>query len=246
MLAEPADQRTLLNLADLDTEVAKIQHAARALPQHQSIASLMASRQGVADALVAAEIEVDDLAVAVRKAEADLSPVKERLARNQKRVADGSVADGKILRSLTDEVEHLSRRISDLEDAELELMGTLEEATEQRDKIAARKIDIEAKLRTEVEIRDEAVGQLKEAAQDLARARVPMVARLPADLLALYEKLRSATGMGAAPLAARRCGGCQLEATLSDLAEYRKAPANLVLRCGECDRILVRTPESGL
>ena len=38
----------------------------------------------------------------------------------------------------------------------------------------------------------------------------------------------------------------QLEATIADLDAYRRAPANQVLRCVECDRILVRTPESGL
>ena len=34
--------------------------------------------------------------------------------------------------------------------------------------------------------------------------------------------------------------------TIADLDAYRRAPANQVLRCVECDRILVRTPESGL
>ena len=32
----------------------------------------------------------------------------------------------------------------------------------------------------------------------------------------------------------------------ADLDAYRKAPSNQVLRCAECNRILVRTPESGL
>ncbi|AQP43988.1 zinc ribbon domain-containing protein [Tessaracoccus flavus] len=246
MLADPVDQRTLLTLADLDSEVARVQHAARSLPQHKVIADLMAARQRVTDELVASVTAVDDLGVAVRKAESDLVPVRARLERDQQRVSDGSISDGKVLRSLTEEVEHLKRRINSLEDDELELMGRLEDATAHRDKVAAQKAEIESRLRDEVAARDAAVKKLSQEAKDLAATRAPIAAKMPADLLALYEKLRASSGMGAALLRAGRCGGCQLQLTLSDLDSYRRAPADQVIRCAECDRILVRTAESGL
>ncbi|HOA26536.1 MAG TPA: DUF6510 family protein [Arachnia sp.] len=246
MLADPVDQRRLLTLADLDSEMARVQHTARTLPQHAAIAELMANRQTAGDELVASDTEVEDLGAAVRKAEADLLPVRSRLERERQRIADGSVVDAKILRSLTEEVEHVQRRITELEDAELELMGQLEEATERRDKVAAAKEQIDVKLRAEVAARDEAVAALRQEGADLAATRGPIASLIPKDLGALYEKLRANTGLGAAMLRAGRCGGCQLEATIADLDAYRRAPANQVLRCVECDRILVRTPESGL
>ena len=246
MLAEPAAQRTLLRLADLDAETRRVQHAAQTLPQHKSITSLMEARKGVGDELVASENEVDDLTIAVRKAEDDLTPVKERLERNERRVADGSVGDSKVLRSLTEEVEHLKRRIGELEDAQLDLMGALEDATGHRDRIAAQKAEVETRLRDEVAARDEAVSRLRAESQDLHAARGPVAASVPADLLKLYERLLASTGIGAALLQAGRCGGCQLQLTLSDLDMFRKAPANEVVRCTECERILVRTAESGL
>ena len=125
-------------------------------------------------------------------------------------------------------------------------MGQLEEATERRDKVAAAKEQIDVKLRAEVAARDEAVAALRQEGADLAATRGPIASLIPKDLGALYEKLRANTGLGAAMLRAGRCGGCQLEATIADLDAYRRAPANQVLRCVECDRILVRTPESGL
>lgn len=246
MLAEPAVQRTLLTLADLDSEIARVQHAARNLPQHKAITALMEARQGVTDELVASNIEVDDLGIAVEKAETDLTPVKARLERNQQRVDDGSVSDPKTLRSLQDEVAHLTRRIGELEDAQLEVMGQLEDATEHRDKIAGQKAEVETRLRDEVAGRDVAVEKLRKEAADLAETRAPIAAKIPADLMALYERMRASSGLGAAALKAGRCGGCQLQLTLADLATYKKAPADQVLRCVECDRILVRTPESGL
>ncbi|NHB84055.1 hypothetical protein G7085_03680 [Tessaracoccus sp. HDW20] len=246
MLAEPAVQHTLLTLADLDSEIARVQHAARTLPQHKAIAALMEARQGVTDELIASNIEVDDLTVAVDKAESDLAPVKARLERDQQRVDDGSISDPKVLRSLSDEVAHLTRRIGELEDAQLEVMGQLEEATSHRDRIATQKAEVETRLRDEVAARDVAVEKLRRESADLVTTRGPIAAGLPSDLVRLYEKMRASSGLGAAPLKAGRCGGCQLQLTPSDLDTYRRAPANQVLRCVECDRILVRTPESGL
>ncbi|MDO5676850.1 MAG: nucleic acid-binding protein [Propionibacteriaceae bacterium] len=246
MLADPADQRSLLTLADLDSEVARAQHAARSLPQHKAIADLMAARKSVADELVASSTMVDDLQVSVAKAETDLVPVRARLERTEQRVADGSVTDAKTLKSLTEEVGHLGKRIAELEEEQLDVMGRLEDAAAHRDRIAARKTEIEDELRAEVAARDEAVAKLSQEAKDLTADRGPVAAKVPQPLMALYEKLRSSTGLGAALLKAGRCTGCQLQLTLSDLDTYRKAPANQVLRCAECNRILVRTAESGL
>ena len=228
MLADPVDQRTLLTLADLDAEVARVQHTARSLPQHKSIAELMAARQQATDELIISVTEVDDLQVAVAKAEVDLAPVRARLVRDEKRIVDGSVTDGKILRSLQDEVEHLKRRISDLEDDELECMARLEDAAARRDRIAARKAEIEARLREEVALRDEQVARLSQEAKDLSVTRAPIAALVPAD---------ASFGADNDGIGAERMVG---------LRDLLGEPANLVLRCVECDRILVRTEESGL
>ena len=78
--------------------------------------------------LVAAETAVSDLEAEQNRAEAEIQPVRERLNRNQTRIADGTIADPKALSSMVEEVAHLQRRISDLEDAELEIMEQLESA----------------------------------------------------------------------------------------------------------------------
>ena len=113
----------------------------------------------------------------------------------------------------------------------------------QEAEIEAEKIRVAALKARDL---DEAVGKLSQEAKDLAATRAPIAAKLPADLLKLYEKHRASTGLGAAALKAGRCSGCQLQVTVADLDAYRRAPAEQVLRCAECDRILVRTAESGL
>jgi predicted nucleic acid-binding Zn-ribbon protein len=75
---------------------------------------------------------------------------------------------------------------------------------------------------------------------------VPLAADLPADLLTLYDKIRTESGLGAALVRSGRCGGCRIELYGADLARVKSAPADEVVRCEECRRIMVRTQESGL
>lgn len=246
MLAEPADQQKLLNLADLDSEMGRLQHSARSLPQHQRIASLMAERQSVGEALVAATTEVDDLQVALRRAEADLVPVRARLVRDTTRIEDGSISDGKTLKGLIDEKARIERRIVELEEAEFEVMARLEDAETRAGVMASRRDEVETVLRDEVSARDRQVSALGAEAKEVATSRKDLVTIVPPALLSIYEKVRAQRGSGAARLHRGQCTGCQLAIPVADLDGYRKAPANEVLRCIECDRILVRTAESGL
>ncbi len=65
--------------------------------------------------------------------------------------------------------------------------------------------------------------------------------------MALYEKLRAQKGgVGAAALRRRECGGCRLDPERLGPRHHRQQPSDEVVRCEECNRILVRTGESGL
>lgn len=243
MHAEPAVQRELLRLAELDSDIARVTHLAKSLPQHQAIASLMEQRRELADALTAATTNADDLDVAARRAESDLVPVRARLERDRQRLDDGSVTDAKAVQGLVDEIEHLTGRIATLEDEQLEAMSRAEEAAVHRDQLAQQKEAVEQQLRDEVTARDEAVAGLKAEAVGVAQSRKELAAKLQGPLLDLYEKVRATSGSGAGALTGGRCGGCQLQLNVSDLNDIQRAPANAVLRCPECDRILVRTKE---
>jgi len=95
--------------------------------------------------------------------------------------------------------------------------------------------------------RDKALTDIGKDEEFRLAGRQPLVADLPADLIALYEKIREhAGGVGAALLRAGRCEGCRLELSGSERARVRAAAPDEVVRCDECRRILVRTAESGL
>jgi predicted nucleic acid-binding Zn-ribbon protein len=194
-----------------------------------------------------AQIAVDDLTREQKKADQDVEQVKARRTRDQDRMDKGLVTSPKDLERMQQELVSLSRRISELEDTELEVMEQLESAQAERARLTERLAAIEARTTELTVSRDTTAGDVAREAGQVTDQRKVVADGVPADLLALYEKVRAQKGgVGAAALRARRCGGCSLELTAADLGTIAKAPLDEVLRCEECNRILVRTSESGI
>lgn len=190
---------------------------------------------------------VDDLTAEQEKVDADVETVKARRTRDRERMDAGLITNPKDLERMTGELESLERRISTLEDEELEVMERLEAAQGMLTSINDRISAAEVRLAELAATRDERFAEIDTELADLDARRGPAVEGLPDDLLALYGKLReSKGGVGAAHLAQRRCSGCQLGIDAAELAQIKAAPVDEVVRCEECARILVRTAESGL
>jgi predicted nucleic acid-binding Zn-ribbon protein len=245
--AEPAVQLRLLDLQALDARLDQIEHRRRTLPQLAQIAELQARYAGVRDRVVAGETEVSDLERAMAKAETDVEQVRQRAAKDQELLLSGRVTASKELENLQHEIESLARRQSDLEDSELEVMEKLEDARSSLATVTAERDAITAEIDRLTAERDAAWAEGDRDKEWVGSERTKVVPEIPADLLALYEKLRADhNGVGAAALHQRRCEGCRMELTPTDLGRIREAAPDAVLRCEECRRILVRTPESGL
>jgi predicted nucleic acid-binding Zn-ribbon protein len=231
----------------LDSRAAQLRHQRATLPELAEIAELERTRAALTDQARDARIEVDDLTTEQTKVDADVEQVKARRKRDRDRMDQGLIANPKDLERMQHELESLERRITTLEDDELEVMARLEDAQKTLDSVQEQVRVIEERLAALASARDEKAAAIDADLAAVARDRGPAVDGLPEDLLKLYERLREQkAGVGAAALRARECGGCRLTIDAAELAVIRKAPADEVIRCEECQRILVRTPESGL
>nr|WP_246283959.1 C4-type zinc ribbon domain-containing protein [Nocardioides perillae] len=210
------------------------------------IAALETERRAVDDRRRDAQIRVDDLTLEQRRADQDVEQVKARRQRDRDRMERGLVTNPKDLERMQHELVSLERRIATLEDAELEVMEQLEEALAQLARLTEELAAIDVRLDDLRAARDEKVGALDAEAGTVEAQRGPLVERLPADLVALYDRLREQKGSGAAELRGRACGGCRLTLDHLELGRIKALPVDEVVRCEECSRILVRTPESGL
>lgn len=246
MKADPTHQLQLLDVAELDRRVAQLRHQRAHLPELAEITALEKERTALTDQVRDARIVVDDLTVEQAKADREVEQVKARRERDRTRMDTGQITNPKDLERMQHELVSLERRIGTLEDAELEVMEALEEAQQLLDGLGIRADDIDAKLAELVAARDEKQASIDASLTEVAGARGPALDGMPDDLLALYERLREQKGVGAALLRARQCGGCNMTLDASELSRIRSAPADEVIRCEECQRILVRTDESGL
>ena len=159
----------------------------------------------------------------------------------------GLVTAPKDLERMQQELVSLDRRISALEDVELDVMERLESAQEELSGLRARLAEVDETAARVRVARDAAAGETTSGIAEAERERALAAQNVPADLLALYERVRAQKGgVGAAGLRQRRCEGCSLQLNAADLGVIAKASPDEVLRCEECDRILVRTAESGI
>jgi predicted nucleic acid-binding Zn-ribbon protein len=190
--------------------------------------------------VVTSRTAASDLRRELAKAESDVEQVRSRSERDQARL-DSAAVSAKDAQALTSEIEALTHRQAALEEIQLEVMerleaheSTLTELTKARDELLTKQQQAAADLEREL-------ADLNAQAAQVAVDREARVQGLDSGLVALYDRLRAQlSGLGIAPLRGRRCEGCRLELNPSDVARLNAAPAEEVVRCEECGRILVR------
>jgi predicted nucleic acid-binding Zn-ribbon protein len=244
MKAEVVQQRSLLELAELDAELSRIDHRSKHLAEQQRLEEVQAAHREANDRLAALQIAIEDLDTQVEKFESEIDAVRKREDRDRSLLAGGTV-DAKQLTELQHELETLERRQAALEDSLLEVMERREELQRnQADELA--KIDqLQNDLGAAQKASDDARIELDQVRHQSLSRRDELVAGLDADLVTLYERQRARGGAGAGVLQGRRCGACRIEIDKGELARISAAPEDEVLRCPECGAILLRVKGTG-
>jgi uncharacterized protein len=246
MKADHAAQLRLLDLQTVDTAIAQLAHRRATLPELAALAERDQRATELADQLIDAETRATDAADEQRRLENEVDAVRARAARDEQRMQSGGLP-AKEIESLQHEVVTLARRQSNLEDDLLEIMEQREEADAALAGLTEQRVALDTERSELTAARDAAVGEIDAATVSRVAGRTRIAGELPADLLALYERAREhGGGVGAAMLRQRRCEGCRIELSGSELSAVRSAAPDEVVRCENCRRILVRTDESGL
>jgi uncharacterized protein len=244
--ADHAAQLRLLDLQAADTAIAQLRHRRASLPELAAITDRDSSSARLRDELVDAETRAGDIAQAQRRLENEVDAVRARAERDEQRLRAGGLP-AKELSGLQHEITTLARRQTSLEDELLEIMEERETVDGELAELTRRQGELSADRDALIATRDNAFGEIDGAIESRERERAAIVAELPADLIGLYERAREhGGGVGAARLRQRRCEGCRIELSGSELAAARAAAPDQVLRCENCRRILVRVDDAGL
>jgi hypothetical protein len=235
----------LLDLAEIDADLNRIDHRRRTLPELAEIADQEKNLRSARDTVVSAETALGDLNREAKRQEDEIEAVRAREDRDRKLLKDGNVGARQVS-DLEHELTSLQRRQGALEDDLLELMERREAVEMEVSHANEQLAKTERALADAQQRSGDVLTDLDTAQARKTAARAALVGRFPAELLKLYDRVRAQRGIGAALLRARRCGACRLELDRSAIVAIRDAAPDEVVRCEECGAILVRTPESGL
>ncbi len=246
MNADHASQLRLLDLQAADTTLAQLAHRRATLPELVALAETQVATDELTNELVDAETRLSDIADEQRRLENEVDIVRTRASRDDQRLQSGGLP-AKELESLQHEITSLARRQGVLEDELLEVMEQREESDSAVAELRRRREVLDHQRAELTETRDTQFDEIDRALALKTTERSLIANDVPAELKALYEKAREhGGGVGAAMLRARRCEGCRIELSGSELSAVRTAAPETVVRCENCRRILVRTAESGL
>jgi len=234
-------QEALLLVQAADTASDQLRHRRSHLAQRAAVAAAEAEAVAAKRAHEALAARVAELAARQAELEAQLSVTETRAGSVEVRLRSGESTAARDIVRWGEEVDHLRERASAIEDQAFDVLVEREAAEAELEAAAARLTAAVAAVRdhrAELAAAEEAVDA--ELAGLLA-VRATHAGAVPSELLARYDRLRAHLGgVGAARLENGRCTGCHLALSPRDLDDARRAPADAVLACEACGRILVR------
>jgi len=242
--ASPDDQAHLLELQAIDTRLRQLDHRATSLPELAVLAGLASDAEALRIELAEATGGLEDARLELGRVEADVAVVDARIARDSQRLQSStSVKD---VAGLESELSGLAKRKDDLEEIELGVMEKVEALEGAVAGLQARRAELEAKTAEVAAERDSALESITSERTHAAANRSTIASKLPADLLALYERQRERYGFGASLLQGGVSTASGVKLNESDMAAVRAAAPDDVILCPDSNAILVRTAESGL
>ncbi|MEZ5180353.1 MAG: C4-type zinc ribbon domain-containing protein [Acidimicrobiales bacterium] len=230
----------LLDVQAHDTRLDQLRHQLAHLPAREERDAAAAAVADAEAALAAESATRDDLARQQKRIDDEVESFKAKRQGFDQKLYGGTVSNPRELQDLQDEIDALGRRITQLEDEELEVM-------EQVEPVEAKVAELAATLDQRRAVLADAEARLTVAEAELAAevdaeeaVRTEAAAPVPAELLGEYERLRAGRGgIGVAKLTGTQCGGCHLGLSAVEVAAFRKLPDGEYGHCEECGRILV-------
>lgn len=231
----------LLVVQEHDTVIDQLRHRRETLPERAALREVEKARAALAVERSSVAAARDEVAGRQAALERDIAVSEARIVEIDKRLYSGEITASRDLQAMTHEIESIKHRVSTLEDSALAAMEEREPLDEAVDALDARDAELVAEG---VRLASAIVEAETSIAEELAReeaARSSAVGVVDPELVSIYERLRGRLGgIGAARLEHGTCMGCRMKLPATELDRLKREPADAVVYCDQCGRILVR------
>jgi predicted nucleic acid-binding Zn-ribbon protein len=242
--ASPEDQALLLDLQAIDTKLQQLAYRAKSLGEHAVLEQFGAQKSELQREFAEQNGILEDAKIELSRVESDVAVVEARIARDSARLqASSSTKD---VAALEQELTALKKRQFDLEEIELTVMERVETQSGVVAGIDAKVGEVASSVAGVESDRDAAMQAIDAEHNNASANRSVIAAKVPADLLALYEKQRQRYGTGASHLRGGVSSASGVKLNENDMVAIRAAAPDDVLMCPDSEAILVRTAESGI
>jgi predicted nucleic acid-binding Zn-ribbon protein len=228
----------ILELQELDLAIGRLEARRKELESGEDLRAARERMNATEERVGELRLALDSVAQEQKRLETEVSSLESKIAAEERRLYDGSVANPKELESIQHEIEALRRRKSIIEDQVLIQM-------ERREEMETRLPGLEAELAEArdrlTEIGGSEAAELESIGRALAERtaeRAALLSQIDEELLELYEDLRAQKrGVGAAALEDGVCQGCHQKLSPLELESIKRSEG--IRRCAYCRRILV-------
>ncbi len=226
--------RTLIDLQALDTRIAALEAEAARLPKE--IATVHAEVEETKTVVESSKARLDADKKEQRAKEKDLEVSQAKHAKTEARLYE--VKTNKEYSAVLTEIEEIKQEKAKVEEEILVLMESQEQLTAEIKEAEARFKARESQGRAEEATFQEKLRGIEVDLGAVRAERKELAGRLPAAVLADYEKLlRARGGLALVPVAKpASCGGCRVTITPQRLQELRAQTAPIP--CESCGRYL--------
>ncbi|HEX4866655.1 MAG TPA: C4-type zinc ribbon domain-containing protein [Acidimicrobiales bacterium] len=231
----------LLAVQEHDTRIDQLEHRRRTLPARAELDGAMAELAKLEQRAAEVQATRHDLARSQQRLEDEIASINAKAAQHDAMLYGGTIGNPRELQALQEEIGSLRRRVSQLEDQELELMEQLEPVDADLARLAQERAGLDERAGTlRAQIAEDEVA-IEEELATVRTERGELVETVEPELLAEYEQLRPHTGgIAIARLVSGHCGGCHLALSAVEVDRIKKLPVEASVHCEECGRLLAR------
>jgi len=224
--------KQLYQLQELDLELESNEQAlkqtASQLGESEAVVAArnkLASERQRLDELVrqqrATELEIDDLIIKLRTAEAELY--------------SGKIHNPKELTNLQHDIENQKEKRGQLEDKVLEIMDQVEQATESVTNMNSGLKVMESEWQSQQKQLYAHLEQLKTVISNFKEKRQSLITEIDSQVIEIYDELKKQKRTAVAKVEQGICRGCRISLSVSELQQTRSGS---LVRCSSCGRIL--------